>query len=213
MVRHLKVGMIFECGPQGADKRVCEDFAKRLIPSAQKGLTVEVESATSLNKKTMLDDVGRNAKTLLRNGCGHVVVVWDLYPPWTAKTKPCRRNDTDAIWASLEKEGVGREKVFLVCIEAELEAWLLSAHQALKGFIKKKKGVHAHKCKVPRTTNPEALPNPKQHLQKIFQNNALGEYSDLSHAHRIAAFVTDISELKKCASFQRFVFKVAGIQI
>ncbi len=211
MPRRVKVGMIFECGPQGADKKVCEDLAKRLLPTVEPGLTVEVVSVTKTNKKIMMSEAGEAAKTLLADGCHHVVVIWDLYPPWATKEKPCRHNDKEQISASLKAAKVSHAKVLLVCVEAELEAWLLADHVALDAYIGGKMGPHAHKRKVPRSKNPEGDTNPKKTLMQIFAKNGLGPYSDLSHAHQIAAKITDVSKLKKCATFKRFALKVAGM--
>lgn len=213
MARRVKVGMIFECGPHGADKKVCEDFAKRLLPTVEPGLTVDVVSVTKTNKKIMMAEAGEAAKTLLADGCDRVVIIWDLYPPWQTKEKPCRHNDKEQIIASLSAAKVKMDRVFLVCIEAELEAWLLADHGALDGFVADRLGVHAHKREVDVPKRPESEKNPKKKLTRIFEKNRLPAYSDLTYAHQIAARVQDVTKLKKCATFKRFALKVAGIEL
>ena len=72
----MKVGLIFECGPDGADKQVCEDLAKRVDDQ------IEINSITLDNKPILIETCGDAALELLNDGCQRVVIVWDLYPPW-----------------------------------------------------------------------------------------------------------------------------------
>lgn len=76
----LTIGMIFECGPQGADKQVCEYLARHIRPGAQ------IKSRTLDDKVNLLRDAGRVAAQLLKDGCACVLVVWDLRPAWPDKT-------------------------------------------------------------------------------------------------------------------------------
>jgi hypothetical protein len=70
----VKIGFIFECGPQGADQQVCEYLAGQLLPG------VEWVSRTLDNKANLLQDAGRVAAALLADGCERVLIVWDLRP-------------------------------------------------------------------------------------------------------------------------------------
>ncbi|MGK7873814.1 MAG: hypothetical protein AB4426_11040 [Xenococcaceae cyanobacterium] len=72
----MKVGMIFECGPNGADKAVCEHLVRMLKPD------IEISSVTLNNKPNLLSDCGDAAASLLGEGCDRIVIIWDLYPPW-----------------------------------------------------------------------------------------------------------------------------------
>ena len=97
----MKVGMIFECGPNGADKAVCEQLAKMLKPD------LEISSVTLDNKPNLLSDCGDATALLLAEGCDRVVIIWDLYPPWREKKqRPCRQEDRQAIMNSLQKAKV-----------------------------------------------------------------------------------------------------------
>ena len=58
-----KIGMIFECGPQGVDKQVCEYLAGHLRAD------VELAFSTLDNKDNLLRDAGKAAKQLLADGC------------------------------------------------------------------------------------------------------------------------------------------------
>src|SRR5436190_6183362 len=75
----MKVGMIFECGPDGADRKVCEHLARLLQPG------LEIVGVTLGDKKQLLAGCGGAALGLLYEGCERIVIVWDLYPPWRPK--------------------------------------------------------------------------------------------------------------------------------
>lgn len=61
--------MIFECGPAGADKKVCEHLARQLQ------LELEIMSVTLDNKPRLISDCGRAAAQLLRDGCDRVLII------------------------------------------------------------------------------------------------------------------------------------------
>lgn len=69
----MKIGMIFECGPDGTDRKVCENLARRLQSD------IEIVSVTLDNKPKLLAECGLTATTLIRAGCEKIVIVWDLY--------------------------------------------------------------------------------------------------------------------------------------
>ena len=81
----MTIGFIFECGPQGADKQVCEYLAGQLKPGQK------IISQTMDNKLKLLEGAAAVAKKLLEQGCERVLIVWDLRPAWPdKKDKPCR---------------------------------------------------------------------------------------------------------------------------
>ncbi|MGE0825386.1 MAG: hypothetical protein AB7G75_27675 [Candidatus Binatia bacterium] len=122
----MKVGMIFECGPDGADLQVCRYLA-RLLQS-----DIEIAHVTLDNKPKLVSECGAAAARLLAEGCERVVIVWDLHPPWRSnKQKPCRKEDRETISSALSRAGVDAQQVSLVCIEEELEAWLIADGRAL----------------------------------------------------------------------------------
>ena len=59
----MKIGFIFECGPQGADKLVCEYLASQLRPE------VKLVSSTLDKKPNLLAEAGKVAVKLLADGC------------------------------------------------------------------------------------------------------------------------------------------------
>ena len=135
----MKIGMIFECGAKGADWQVCEFLVRKLDPN------IEIhQPPTTLNSKPkLIRDCGKSAKILLKQGCDRVIIIWDLYPAWREnKGKPCLKQDREKIYQSLKKAGVPKDKIEdnidLVCIQEELEAWLIADHRALKEFWKRR---------------------------------------------------------------------------
>ncbi|MEH2361301.1 DUF4276 family protein [Nostoc sp.] len=197
----MKVGMIFECGPDGADKKVCENLARRLQPD------IEISSVTLDNKPNLLLECGQVAALLLNEGCNRIIIVWDLYPPWREKKqRPCRKEDSDAIMESLVQAGVTSLDVHLVCIEEELEAWLLADGRAISAVLSRP----THQVKVKDKKNPEGVQNPKKQLNKIFQEHAGYPYIDRQHAQIIVEKLEDLNKIKRSTTFVRFAVKVTG---
>ena len=200
----MKVGMIFECGPAGADKAVCEILAKRLKPS------VKVISITLDNKPKLLADCGEAAVQLLKDGCERVIIVWDLYPPWRkGGAKPCRREDRQAIARSLKKAKVSSKHVYLVCIEQELEAWLITDGRAISQVLSRP----AHPVQIADVKNSEKFHNPKKRIMKTFQQNTGRPYTDRIHAKQIIEAMSDLNRIRRCASFVRFAAKATGVAL
>ncbi len=198
----MKVGMIFECGPAGADKVVCELLACRLAPA------IEIMSVTLDNKPKLLDDCGQAAARLFQDGCERVVIVWDLYPPWRkGGVKPCRKDDRQAIARSLKRAKVKSKPVYLVCIEEELETWLIADGRALSTVLSRP----AHPAKVRDLKKPEKISGPKTRLTKLFQQHRGQPYTDRFHAKKIVEAMPDLNKIKRCASFVRFAVKATGV--
>jgi hypothetical protein len=197
----MKIGMIFECGPDGADKKVCEHLARRLSPD------IETSSVTLDNKPELISECGNTAASLLSEGCERIVIVWDLYPPRRGKgDKPCRKEDRENIAKSLLEAGVTSPNVYLVCIEEELETWLLADGRAISQYL----STTAHKVKVKDRKNVERVKNPKGELRKLFKGVGK-DYIDTIHAHKIIKELPDLTKIKKCATFIRFAVKATGI--
>ncbi len=190
----MKVGMIFECGPQGADLQVCGHLAARVVPG------IEVSPATLDNKRKLIADCGPVAGQLLANGCRGVMIIWDLFPPWRGNTRPCRREDRQAIHRSLRRANVPSGRVALVCVHEELEAWLLADRRALEAVL----STAAHPVRIRHARNPDRLRNPKKHLGRLFLQHTRRQYVDRYHAIQIATSLPDLSQLRRVATFARF---------
>lgn len=194
----MKVGLVLECGPQGPDELVCEYLIKQLRP----GTTVT--SATLTNKSILIRDCGTATANLLRSGCDRVVIVWDLRPTWgSRKAQPCRRRDRNAIFASLSAAGIASPNVFLVCIEAMLEAWLLADERALTERLHNP----SHPRQIKRVRNPESVIDPKAALISLFRQHGRPDYTDRTDAIKIARAIPDWNRLRRCDTFARFALK------
>jgi hypothetical protein len=195
----MKIGFIFECGPDGPDVQVCRHLVYRLDP------TIQFIPNTLDNKKKLIGNCGSVAKTLL-NECEKAIIVWDLYPAWREKgIKPCRYEDRLTIFQSLQAENVDLNKVILVCFQEELEAWLLADYRAITAMLQPLK--HPHRVgRISRFSNPDSIRNPKKRLIKIFTQE-LGQrrrYVDYQHAIMIAREIPDFSRIRRSDSFKRF---------
>lgn len=194
--------MIFECGPEGPDKRVCTSLARRIVND------IVIEPATLDNKKKLIEECGRATSVLLASGCHHVLIIWDLYPAWRSKgQKPCCHEDRQSIFSSLSDAGVDVTKVTLICIHAELEAWLIADGRALSAVL----STPSHPKSIAHHKNSERIKNPKSELVRIFTNNIGRQYSDLSHAQRIVDAIPDLSRLRRISSFTRFEEKLKNM--
>jgi hypothetical protein len=200
----IKVGLILECGPGGPDEQIYRHLAQALIPK------IKLSCETMVDKPKLVADCGKVAARLLAVGCERVGIVWDLFPKWRVPDEQhCLGQDRDEIAASLDEAKVGAPRVQLVCVQEELEAWLLADSRALTAFFSRP----AHPAKkMPEFKRPEGMSNPKGHLRKLF-NKYLGKhrrYNEMVDAFRIFQNVQDWERLKRCPSFVRFVERVLG---
>jgi Domain of unknown function (DUF4276) len=197
------IGMIFECGPQGADKLVCEYLAAKIRPG------VPLSSRTLDNKENLLRDAGRVAAQLLKDGCTCVLIVWDLRPAWPDKQdKPCRAAERQQVLEALKQAGVkGDEPVYPVCIEQELESWLLASDAAIAAHL----STPSHPYPVQRVRRPDAVPQPKAVMINHFKKARGWRYDDKVDAIRVLkAAEIDLARLRRSESFARFESKLAS---
>ncbi|MBD2419572.1 DUF4276 family protein [Anabaena cylindrica FACHB-243] len=193
--------MIFECGPQGADRKVCEHLARMYRSD------IEISSVTLDRKPNLISECGKAAMQLFEDGCERVIIIWDLHPAWRERTlPPCRKEDRIAIFESLLDAGVTSPHVYLVCIEEELEAWLLADGRAISAYL----STPTHPVKIRDKKNPEKISNPKTVLNKLFQQHkGKGHrYSDIQHAQAIVEKIEDFSRLRRSKTFVRFLDKL-----
>ena len=196
-----KVGFIFECGPQGADKQVCEYLAKQIRTG------IIPVSRTLDNKPNLLSDAGKVAAELLADGCERVLIIWDLRPAWPdKKDKTCRKIEREAITDAVNKAGLAGRPVYLVCIEQELESWLLADETKISAHL----STSAHAYSANRTKHPDRIPNPKSVMMNHFREARRGRYDDRIHAIKvIAAGEINLRKLERSVSFVRFSEKLS----
>jgi hypothetical protein len=198
----MKIGLILECGPMGAEKKVHPYLAQKIRPG------LEIETATLDNKPKLLAGCGLAAKNLLRT-CDRVLIIWDLYPAWRENNeKPCRKADRESAFASLDAAGVNRAKVALICIQEELEAWLIADERAVKTVLSGYTSPRPLKVRIPKQKRPESIRNPKGLLIDWFTQAKGRPYSDRDHAHLIAQAMPDLTRLSGLPTFDRFVAKL-----
>jgi hypothetical protein len=198
----MKIGMITEGGPQSSDLKVCEKFARQLNPNI-----VDIRSIPLGNKRDLIDNCGTTASLLIEQGCDVVLIIWDLYPPWGEKgQKPCRKKDSEEIQSSLQNADVKvpPHNVYLICIEAELEEWLLYDRSALSSVL----STPTHPVNIRNI--PKGGINPKGVLRKLFKEKGKKTYNEVYSAEKIANEISNLNKLKRCPSFARFAFKITG---
>ncbi len=195
------IGLIYECGPQGADKQVCEYLIEKIKPG------VKVSSRTLDNKENLLRDAGKVAAQLLQDGCSCVLIVWDLRPAWPdMKNKPCRHAERQTLMTTLAEAGVSSDApVYLICIEQELESWLLANERAIAALL----STDAHAYQMPRVRRPDTVPMPKAELIQHFKRARGWRYDDKVDAIRVLrAADIDLGRLRRSISFARFETKL-----
>ncbi|MBE0502028.1 MAG: DUF4276 family protein [Desulfuromonadales bacterium] len=196
-----KVGFIFECGPQGADKQVCEYLAKQVNAG------IIPVSRTLDDKTSLLREAGNVAAALFEDGCERVLIIWDLRPAWPdMKEKPCRKAECDSILAAVAQAGVAGRPVYLICVEQELESWLLADETKIAAYL----STPAHAYTVKSTKKPDRVPNPKSVMMKHFKTARGTKYEDRIHAIKIiSSGDINLRKLRRSPTFVRFSEKLS----
>jgi hypothetical protein len=202
----MKIVFILECGPQGADLKVCRNLFGRIRPAD------EFVPITLDNKPKLIEGCGRAAKQLLASGCQQVFIIWDLYPDWRDdRTRPCRHEDRVNIFEALNAAQVPLNRVHLICIEQELESWLVADGRAISALLSKA----THQVKIGHEKQPDRVQNPKKKLNQLFTKSrgASYNYIDYIHAERLVVLIPDFQKIKKSETFARFYFKLTGNEL
>jgi len=200
----MKLGLIVESGPQGAEVQVLPYLAEQIAPG------VECSCVTFCNKPALIGECGPATANLLNDGCDKVLIVWDLYPAW--REDGCRPDcveDCVAIRAALRTAGVSDDdgRVAMICIREELEAWLVADGRALSAVLSRP----THPVRVGDTRSPDTARNPKVKLRNIFRQHGRSDYSDRTHAIQIVQALPGHNRIGRSQSFQRFTCKVQAI--
>lgn len=126
------------------------------------------------------------------------------------KSKPCRHVERKTLLSLLAKAGVpALAPVYLVCIEQELESWLLASDQAIAALL----STDAHAYPVSRVKNPDMVAQPKAALIKHFNQARGWRYDDKVDAIRVLkAANVDLARLRRSTSFGRFEQKLNSCQ-
>lgn len=196
----MKVGMILECADEGPDLKVCALLAKQIRPA------ISLVPDTLGNKRNLLTECGESAAALFADGCEKVIIIWDLYPSFKRKKDPCRHNDKKLIIESLDEAGVGSENVELICIEAELETWLVADYRAVRDVIRQ----WAPSANIGRLKHALRSRDPKAVLDRLFREHAKRPYQPHLHAERIVKAMPNLRLLNRVESFRRFENKLSS---
>lgn len=197
----MTIGLIFECGPQGADKQVCEYLAKAIRPG------VASTSKTLDNKENLLRDAGRVAAQMLKDGCHFVLIIWDLRPSWPdKKERPCRAAERQQVLNSLTSAGLPpTAPIYLVCIEQELESWVIACDHAIAAYL----STQAHPYQAKQYKKPDRERQPKALMNNHFKDARGWVYEDHADAIRVLkAADLDWKRLRRSVSFARFEAKL-----
>jgi len=195
----MRIGMIFECQPDGPDQKVCEYAVSCLAPN------IEFKSTCLNSKPELIHNCGFHAKRFLNNKYDHVIIVWDLYPAWS-QAPPSSTRDRAQIRRALRAANVPLKRISLICIEQMLEAWLLADERALSEVLSTKTRPVSIK---PVSRAPDRIHRPKQRLKDIFKEHLPGGYKP-HHAEKIASAVKDCTRMRRSPSFRRFARAVTG---
>ena len=209
----MKIGLILECGPDGADAKVCRHLISMINTNYDKKLSL-VKPTTLGDKPQLIKDCGAATKKLLDvDKCERVIIMFDVDSKKSWNKGRDLATDRKDIFKALDSEDVDRDKVFLVGIIRELESWLISDGRALEAFLTQ---VTRHNPgRIKKARNPEHQADPKAWLNNLFREHwgKRRKYIDREHAEIIVEKLPDFREIKKCATFKRFVHKVAEIEI
>jgi len=188
------LGLILECPKQGTDHLVYEYVIKKFCPT----INLVVVPAGSTNKPDMINKCGKVAELLLhKDRCDKVAIIWDLMPPWGGRA--CRKTDIEAIIRNLSDYQVDLNRIKLICIEPELEGWLIVDGNG----ITKYKQYLSHPHPVPPFTGIKLRPQSNDAKKRI--TRYLGRrYNDLLEAIKIVKYFDDFDRIvRKHPSFRR----------
>ena len=138
-----------------------------------------------------------------------MLVIWDLRPAWPDKKhKPCRHDERRALLNALAEAQVpAGAPVYLICIEQELESWLLANERAISDLL----STPTHVYRVSKVKVPDETPQPKAALIEHFKKATNWRYDDKVDAVRVLkAAAIDLPRLRRSVSFARFESKLWG---
>ncbi len=192
-----RVGIVCEGHAEFEDEQVLTHLASRIVGHQ------EIICLPQGNKPSLFAECGKVANNLLHvDSCCRVLIVWDLEPSHSEQAA-CRQADRQAVFASLAAAGLQNHPcVFLVCIEKELETWLLADGTAIASVL------HRPPHPAPAINDSPTLGegNPKGRLKRIFKDEGRGrEFDAKTDGPAIArALPANFGALSKFKTFKRF---------
>lgn len=192
-----RIGIVCEGHAEFEDQQVLTHLASRIVGHE------DIVCLPQGNKPSLFAECGKVASNLLHaDDCCRVLIVWDLEPSHNTQAA-CRHADRQAVFASLAAAGLHNHPcVFLVCIEKELETWLLAEGAAIA------KVLHRPPHPMPNINDAPTLGegNPKGRLKRIFKDEGRGrEFDAKTDGPAIAhALPQNFGALGKFKAFKRF---------
>jgi hypothetical protein len=193
-----------ECGPEGLEVHFCRRIC--FLLREQHGATFAERVVPMDNKRRLLEGAATAASALLAEGFDRLVILWDEEPSWPDKHESlCWHGEKEHLLATIGGQGLDREAVHLVCIERAFESWLLFDEGLLSRFLSRP----AHPVRVRAPANPHRLRNAKGVMMKLFRKHRR-TYVDVSMGAQLASKLENLTRLRRCKTFRRFVEGILG---
>jgi hypothetical protein len=200
----MKLGFVFECSPGGGDIKVFQHVLKLIDPAFN--LETNFHYGALKTKKELEKDCGKEVKRLKGLGCQKIFVVWDLIPVWKEDGTPCRHDDKEAIKKSLAAHQLTANDIVFLCVERELESWLIADKRALEAFFIKKPNWENI---IKKVSKPDSHHAPKGLMDKYFQRyRGVRKFEPMTHTELLLKHYTDIRNLRRSESLKRFYKKL-----
>jgi hypothetical protein len=194
----MKIGFILECSPKGPDADIYPYLAAKFCDK----LTI-AKPETLVNKKNVMNDGPRVAKTLLESGCDYVFVIWDRLPPWGG-TGNCDEHIAE-LHAGLAALGVDIHRVFCCCIKDMLESWMIGDGKIITSYFQK---FTNHKLEIfPDYKSSVEQSKPEEKLSRYNKR-----YNKFTDNFEIVKTMTDFKKIaQRNESFKFFKESVEAI--
>lgn len=198
----MKIGLILECQRGGPDQQIYEHLVKELYPNAH------IETYPQTNKRLLMEQASLVCTEALSvDNCDFVFIIWDLSPAHPdIKARLCMKLEKDQLLHELHTKGVDSTKVKLVCVEYELESFLIADGRGLTQLVQS------------TTTHPiRAFPDCKTKAMQKGPKNTIWKYypryNDFTDAIKILRnFNGDYGRMRrKNPCFNRFMTALEGL--
>jgi hypothetical protein len=195
-----RLGLVLECGREGADERVLRCLIARLSSDT------EVRVAAMGDKAALFrDGIQAADKLLSADKCDHVFVIWDLHPEWRQDISSAKSCAFECAEMRKQLPGKLADKITPICILRSLEAWILADERALSAYFSRP----AHAVKIPRVPSPDRDKDPKGRIFTMFKQQGR-RYTDRLDAVRVIQATQNTNRLRRIPSFARLSEKLVG---
>jgi len=200
---------VFECSPGGGDIKLFQHILSLIYPNFN--FVKDFHHSALKSKKELEKESGKEVKRLRDIGCEKIFVVWDLIPVWKEDGTPCRHSDKQAIEQSLVAHQLTTNDIIFLCVEKELESWLIADEGALKEYLITKNSI---KDEIRKIKIPDNHHDPKGLLTKYFkQYRGVKSFDPMIHTHQLLRHYKDVRKMRRSESFKRFYLKLTGNQL